>query len=111
MDAPSIQRALRRRQFFRLGGVVAILGFLVFGTVTVFAGHALGWKQALALVGVLMWACFVFAVGASFYLVAARCPRCGKKFGHDETTTYRNQLTPLCLNCGLQINWKGERAV
>jgi endogenous inhibitor of DNA gyrase (YacG/DUF329 family) len=108
MDTPSIQRALRRRQFFRIGGVVAFFGFIGLGAVTVFAGSALGWHEAPAPVALLMFAFFLFAVAASLYLVAARCPRCGKKFWYDETSTYRNQLTPQCLNCGLPINWKGD---
>lgn len=39
---------------------------------------------------------------------AARCPRCGKKFWYDETSTYRSQLASQCLNCGLSIDWTGE---
>jgi len=101
------------RNFFRIGGVVAFIGFIVIGALTVFVGKAQGWEQAPALVTVLMFVLFFFGVGASFYLVAARCPRCAKKFWYDESSTYRNQLTPECLNCGLSIHWKvdGGRAV
>jgi endogenous inhibitor of DNA gyrase (YacG/DUF329 family) len=106
MDYPSIRLALRRRQFFRIGLVVAPLMFIALGALDFFAGDALGWDRAPGAVTAVMFLLFFFAVGASFYLVGARCPRCGKKFWYDETSTYRNQLTPQCLNCGLSIHWR-----
>lgn len=106
MDAQSVERALIRRQFFRIGGVVSGLGFILVGILTLFLAKAFGWQRTPAAVTVLMFLLFLFTVGASFYLVAAPCPRCGKKFWYDEASKYRNQLTPQCLNCGLPINWR-----
>jgi len=106
MESAAIQRALRKRQFFRIGGVVAALCFIGLGVFTVFASHALGWSQNPAGLIVLMFVFFIFSVASSLYLVAARCPRCGKRFWYDESSSYRNQLTAECLNCGLPIDWK-----
>ena len=108
MDAASIHRALRRRQFFRIGVVVAPLSFMALGAFVFLAGDALGWAQVPGPVTVIMFSLFFFGVGASFYLVGAPCPRCGKKFWYDETSTYRSQLTPQCLNCGLSIHWRAS---
>jgi endogenous inhibitor of DNA gyrase (YacG/DUF329 family) len=106
MDDPSTHLALRRRQFFRIGLVVAPLMFIALGAFVFFAGDAFGWGRTPGLVTAIMFLLFIFAVGASFYLVGAPCPRCGKKFWYDETSTYRNQLTSNCLNCGLSIHWR-----
>jgi endogenous inhibitor of DNA gyrase (YacG/DUF329 family) len=106
MDDASIRLALRRRRFFRIGLVVAPLMFIAVGAFVFFAGNAFGWDPAPGPVSAIMFLLFFFAVVANFYLVGAPCPRCGKKFWYDETSTYRNQLTPQCLNCGLSIHWR-----
>jgi endogenous inhibitor of DNA gyrase (YacG/DUF329 family) len=80
--------------------------FITLGALVFFVGDAFGWSWAPCPVTAIMFFLFFFAVGASFYLVGVPCPRCGKKFWYNEKSTYRNQLTPRCLNCGLSIHWR-----